>query len=218
MPSTVSAAPEVLAAASAKLSGIAEAMRMANATAVGTTTEIVAAAADDVSTVIAQVLGSYGQEYHALVSQTTLWHDEFAQALRAGAVGYASAEAANVSMLQTLQQNVLGVINTPSQVATGRPLIGDGANGAAGTGQNGGAGGWLSGNGGNGGSGAPGGKGGAGGSAGLFGNGGAGGAGGVGLAGVGGAGGPAATGASVSVMAGPAGPAAPEPSAVQPAG
>ncbi len=52
---------------------------------------------------------------------------------------------------------------------TGRPLFGNGADGAPGTGQAGGDGGWLIGNGGAGGSGATGRAGGAGGSAGLFG-------------------------------------------------
>ncbi len=51
---------------------------------------------------------------------------------------------------------MLDAINAPVQSLTGRPLIGDGANGIDGTGQAGGNGGWLWGNGGNGGSGAPG--------------------------------------------------------------
>ncbi|WP_343286442.1 PGRS repeat-containing protein, partial [Mycobacterium tuberculosis] len=82
---------------------------------------------------------------------------------------YAVAEAASATPLQ----NVLDAINAPVQSLTGRPLIGDGANGIDGTGQAGGNGGWLWGNGGNGGSGAPGQAGGAGGAAGLIGNGGA---------------------------------------------
>ena len=102
------------------------------------------------------------------------------QALTAGAGSYAGAEAANVSPLQTVEQDVLGVINAPSLALTGRTLIGNGANGASGTGQNGGAGGWLVGNGGAGGSGCGRPRGGNGGAAGLFGNGGAGGSGGEG--------------------------------------
>jgi hypothetical protein len=86
----------------------------------------------------------------------------------------------NASPLQTLGQDVLGVVNAPTEALLGRPLIGNGANGAPGTGQAGGPGGILFGNGGAGGSGAPGQAGGAGGAAGLIGNGGAGGAGGAG--------------------------------------
>jgi hypothetical protein len=64
------------------------------------------------------------------------------QALTAGAVWYSAAEAANVSWLQDL----LNVLNAPTEAPLGRPLIGNGANGAPGTGQNGGAGGILYGN------------------------------------------------------------------------
>ncbi|REL56878.1 PE-PGRS family protein, partial [Mycobacterium tuberculosis] len=48
---------------------------------------------------------------------------------------------ASTSPLHTLQQNVLNVVNEPFQTLTGRPLIGNGANGTPGTGADGGAGG-----------------------------------------------------------------------------
>jgi PGRS repeats len=108
--------------------------------------------------------------------------------LNAGAGAYASTEAANAAAAanpwQTVQQDVLNLINAPTELLLGRPLIGNGTNGVPGTGQNGGARGLLWGNGGNGGSGvaatasSPGGPGGNGGAAGLIGNGGAGGVGG----------------------------------------
>jgi hypothetical protein len=81
--------------------------------------------------------------------------------------------------LQTVRQDALNLVNAPSQLLTGRPLIGDGADGEPGERQNDGNGGWLYGNGG---SGAPGQGGGNGGSAGLWGNGGPGGTGGDGAA------------------------------------
>ncbi len=59
-------------------------------------------------------------------------------------------------------QGVFDAVNAPTQALTGRPLIGNGANGAPGTGQSGALGGWLLGNGGAGGSGGPGESGGAG--------------------------------------------------------
>ena len=61
-----------------------------------------------------------------------------------------AAGADEVSASIAVQQDVLHTINAPSQALTGRPLIGNGANGAPGTGANGGDGGWLIGNGGNG--------------------------------------------------------------------
>jgi hypothetical protein len=64
------------------------------------------------------------------------------QTLTAGAGSYVGAEAANVaaftaSPAQTVQQDLLGLINAPSLALTGRLLIGNGASGAPGTGQNG---------------------------------------------------------------------------------
>ena len=161
---------------------------------------MLAAAEDEVSAAIAAVFSAHGQGFAALGAQAAAFHEQFVQALTAGAGSYVSAEAANVAAFmanpaQTIGQDLLGVINAPFLTLTGRPLIGNGANGAPHTGQNGAPGGWLFGNGGAGGSGGAGGTGGAGGAAGLFGVGGAGGAGGLlGAGGVGGAGGSGVSG------------------------
>ncbi|GFG80846.1 hypothetical protein MPRG_41220 [Mycobacterium paragordonae] len=190
MSSYVIAAPDALAAASSNLSGLGSSIQAANAAAASSTTQLAVAAQDEVSAAISALFGNFGQEYQALSSQMALFHDQFVQTLSSGGLMYGAADAAAASPLQTLEQDIMGVINAPSQLLTGRPLIGDGANGAPGTGQRGGDGGWLWGNGGNGGSGVAGtatttgGTGGAGGSAFLFGHGGTGGAGGVGYAGV----------------------------------
>jgi PE family len=215
--SFVVVAPEVLAAAAADVVGIGSALSAAHAAAVGPTTAVAAAAGDEVSVAIAALFGGYGQRFAALGAQTALFHDQFVSALRAGGLAYAATEAAGVSPLQTVEHEVLGVINAPTEALLGRPLIGNGAAGAAGTGQAGGAGGLLIGNGGTGGSGAAGQAGGNGGSAGLFGNGGAGGAGGkatvAGAAGAnggnGGAGGFWVVSGGPGLMAGPAGSAMP---------
>ncbi|MCV7122456.1 PE family protein, partial [Mycobacterium lacus] len=167
------AAPEALTAASAELTGIASTIRAANSAAAASTTEILAAGSDEVSAAIARLFGSYARDFQALSAQSVAFHDQFVRVLAAGANAYASAEAVNV------EQNLLNAINAPTLALLGRPLIGNGANGAPGTGQAGGPGGILIGNGGNGGSGATGRVGGHGGSAGLFGSGGAGGAGGA---------------------------------------
>ncbi len=194
MPSYVLATPDVLRAVSSDLAGIREAIRSANSVAAPSTTQVMAAAQDEISTAVAGLFGGYARQFQALGVQASAFHGQFVQALNSAGGSYAAAEAASASPLQTLERDVLGIINAPSQKLTGRALIGDGANGAAGTGQNGGDGGWLWGSGGNGGSGKPGGAGGAGGSAGLWGHGGAGGAGGNavtpgGSGGAGGAGG-----------------------------
>ncbi len=147
-------APELVAAAAADLTGIGQAISAANAAAAGPTTQVLAAAGDEVSAAIAALFGTHAQEYQALSARVATFHEQFVRSLTAAGSAYATAEAANASPLQALEQQVLGAINAPTQLWLGRPLIGDGVHGAPGTGQPGGAGGLLWGNGGNGGSGA----------------------------------------------------------------
>ncbi|WP_241523328.1 PecA family PE domain-processing aspartic protease [Mycobacterium sp. IEC1808] len=191
--------------ATTSLASIESAISAAHAAASAPTTGLLAAAGDEVSTAIAAMFSSYGSAYQALSGQAAAFHTQLVQTLNAGAAAYAATEAANASPLETLQQDVLGLINAPTNTLFGRPLIGNGANGvtnAQGVGTPGGPGGILAGNGGNGGnSTATGAPGGAGGPAGLLlGNGGNGGTGGpAALGGAGGSGSlfgaPGATGA-----------------------
>jgi hypothetical protein len=102
-----------------------------------------------VSTAIASLFGAHGQAHQTLSAQAAQFHQEFVQLMNAGAARYAGAEAANANPLQTLEQDLLGVINAPTEAVLGRPLIGNGANGAT-LGADGQGGGLLWGNGGNG--------------------------------------------------------------------
>ncbi|OBR99687.1 hypothetical protein A9W98_28695 [Mycobacterium gordonae] len=178
--SYVLAVPESLSAAAAGVERIGSALRSADLVAAGPTTGLLAAAGDEVSAAIAALFSSHGRVYQALSAQVAALQASFAQALTGASLSYATADAAAASPLQALEQQAWGVLNAPTNAVLGRPLIGDGANGAPGTGQAGAAGGLLWGNGGNGGSGAPGQAGGTGGAAGLIGDGGAGGSGGIG--------------------------------------
>ena len=72
--SFVIAGPEALAAASADLGGIGTAIREATATAAYSTTNVLPAAADEVSAAISALFGTYGQEYQALSAQAELFH------------------------------------------------------------------------------------------------------------------------------------------------
>lgn len=186
--SYVIATPDLLTTAAANVAGIESSIRAANLAALAPTNTVLAAAADEVSTAIAALFSGHAQEYQAFSAQAATFHERFVQALNGASGAYAAADAAAANPLQAVGDQILGVINTPTNLLLGRPLIGDGADGTPGTGQNGGAGGILWGNGGAGGSGAPGARGGRGGDAGLIGNGGTGGAGGIGRA-VGGNGG-----------------------------
>ncbi|WP_222106503.1 PE family protein, partial [Mycobacterium simulans] len=171
--SFVIASPESVASAATDLARIGSSITQASSAAAAPTTGVLAAGADQVSAAVAALFNAQAQGYQVLSAQAAAFHQQFVQALNSGATAYTTAEAASASPLQP----VLDLINAPTQALLGRPLIGNGTDGAPGTGQNGGAGGLLFGNGGNGGSGAPGQPGGNGGSAGLWGNGGTGGGG-----------------------------------------
>jgi len=188
--SFVIAAPETLTDAARGLASVGSTISAANAAAVASTTGALAPAADSVSAAVATMLSQHGLAYQTLSAQATAFHTRFVQALSRAGEAYVAAEAANASPLQIVEeasqpltQDALRVINAPTELALGRPLIGNGADGTAAS-PNGGAGGLLFGNGGAGYSGtAPWAAGGAGGAAGLVGNGGAGGAGGAHAAG-----------------------------------
>ncbi|BBX59712.1 PE family protein [Mycobacterium shottsii] len=179
--SFVGVAPEMVAVAASDLERLGSTIGAANVASAGSTTTILAAGADEASAVIAALFGTHAVEYQAISTQLSVFHEQFVQTLTDGVGAYSAAELVNVSPLQNVEQDLLNLINAPTQALFGRPLIGKGADGAAGTGQAGAAGGILWGNGGSGGSGAVGQAGGAGGRGGLFyGTGGDGGAGGTG--------------------------------------
>lgn len=187
----LTAAPDLMMAGVADVAAIGSSISAANLVALIPTRALVPAAGDEVSAAVASLFSFHAEEYHTLTARAVVFHEQFTQALSGASGAYAAAEAANASPLQPLAENILDVINAPTNVLLGRPLIGNGTNGTPGTGQAGGDGGILWGNGGMGGSGGLGSRGGRGGNAGLFGNGGIGGAGGIrgGVGGAGGAGG-----------------------------
>ncbi|NKE29877.1 PE family protein, partial [Mycobacterium tuberculosis] len=77
-----------------------------------------------VSAAIAALFGTHAQEYQALSARVATFHEQFVRSLTAAGSAYATAEAANASPLQALEQQVLGAINAPTQLWLGRPLIG----------------------------------------------------------------------------------------------
>ncbi len=183
--------PEVLAAAAAELDSIGADLNAAHAAAALHNTGLLAAGADEVSAAVAALFSKHGQAFRALGAQASAFHAQFVQALSGAEGAYAAAEAASATQLRAGVQAASEIEwFSPWKTLTGRPLVGNGADGKAGTGQAGGDAGWLFGNGGKGGSGGDGQAGGNGGQGGFIaGNGGIGGAGGSG--GAGGAGGDA---------------------------
>lgn len=118
--SFVIVAPEALMSVASEVAGIGSALNAANAAAAAPTTGVLAAAADEVSAAMAALFGAHAQEYQRLSAQAAGFHAQFVQALNAGVNSYASAEAANASPLQAVEQQVLGLINgRPSNVWVG---------------------------------------------------------------------------------------------------
>ena len=125
-------APELVESAAANVESIGSALRAANAAAAVPTTGIAAAGADEVSAAVAALFAGHGQEFQALSAQASAFHQQFVQALSSGAGSYLTAEAANASPLQAAEQNMLRVINAPTELLLGRPLISTGSSGPSG--------------------------------------------------------------------------------------
>jgi hypothetical protein len=99
---------------------------------------------DEVSAALTSLFSDFGKEFQALSAQAGLFHQQFVQALKLGAGSYAASDAAAAAALQTLEHDVVGVINAPTNTLLGRPLIGNGgAAGSIGKGGSGGGGGLL---------------------------------------------------------------------------
>jgi hypothetical protein len=119
--SLLMAVPEGLGTAATDLAGLGSTISSANAAAAARTTGVLAAAEDEVSAAIAAVFSAHGQGFQALGAQAAAFHDQFVQALTAGARSYVSAEAANVAAFmanpaQTIEQNLLNVMNAPKSL------------------------------------------------------------------------------------------------------
>ncbi|OBK14149.1 PE family protein [Mycobacterium asiaticum] len=91
--------PESLAAAATDVDGIAAAIHAANAAAAGRTSGLLAAAGDEVSAGIAALFNSFGDEYQAVVRQTSVFQSEFTRALANAALAYSQVEALNGALL-----------------------------------------------------------------------------------------------------------------------
>ena len=146
--SFVIAAPEFVTAAAGDLQSIGSALGAAHSAAALPTTGVVAAAADEVSTQIAAMFGTYAQEYQAAGAQAVAFHNEFVSVLNGSAFAYLTAEAANA------EQNLLNAMNAPTVLGSGAatsaallPILGGGGGSGSGLGSllGGGSGGLLGG-------------------------------------------------------------------------
>lgn len=105
--------PELLTSAAADLESIGSALNAAHLAAAVPTTGLAAAAADEVSAAVSALFAGYGREYQALRTQARAFGQQLVQALSSAAGSYAATEAASASILQHVQNDVLGAVNAP---------------------------------------------------------------------------------------------------------
>lgn len=108
--SYVVALPEVMSAAATDVASIGSVVATASQGVAGATTTVLAAAEDEVSAAIAALFSGHGQDYQALSAQLAVFHERFVQALTGAAKGYAAAELANASLLQSDSPAVSGTV------------------------------------------------------------------------------------------------------------
>ncbi len=90
---------EFVSAAAADVAKINSAISAAKSAAAFPTTNVLAAASDDVSAGVAQVFGSYAHDYQAILKQASSFHDKFAAALASAGKAYSAAESANATVI-----------------------------------------------------------------------------------------------------------------------
>ncbi len=140
--SFVVASTDTVLDAARNLASLNSTISGAHAAASTYTTDVLAAAGDEVSMAIASCFSDYASAYQALGLEATAFHTQLVQTLNAAAEAYAAVESVNATALQNLEQvqlrvvdsgavqaigqNVLGLISAPTNALIGRPLIGTG--------------------------------------------------------------------------------------------
>src|ERR1700739_4762681 len=99
MTSPLNVNPAVLQWVTANLNSIAKSLASGHGAALGPTTGVAPAAADEVSTAIAALFGEHAEEYQGLAAKAAAFHDQFTQTMGASAATYSSAEAANAAQM-----------------------------------------------------------------------------------------------------------------------
>ncbi|BBX94775.1 PE domain-containing protein [Mycobacterium lacus] len=118
--SFVLVAPDILATASKDLARIGSAVSAGNLAAIVPTTEVTAAAADEVSAAIAALFGAHAQEYQAAAAQAATYHEQFVRTMSAAAASYAGTEAAIAQAL------LVTPLNGPDPLASLAASVSDG--------------------------------------------------------------------------------------------
>ncbi|MCQ4365150.1 PE domain-containing protein [Mycobacterium gordonae] len=98
--SFVVAALDMIETAAADAGQIGSAVGAGNLAAAIPTTQLAAAAADEVSVAIASLFGTHATDYRAAAAQAAVYHQEFVKNLGAAAASYGGAEAAILAQLE----------------------------------------------------------------------------------------------------------------------
>ncbi|OBK14155.1 PE family protein [Mycobacterium asiaticum] len=112
--------PQIVSTVTANIDRIGSTIRAASAAAAAPTSGLVAAAADEVSAAIANLFGTHGQEFQAVVNQVEAYHGQFQQNLAAAANAYVQTETAAVNSLRS----ALGLSAVPVSAAPALPYTG----------------------------------------------------------------------------------------------
>ncbi len=105
--SYVLAEPQMMAAAATDVAAISSTVSAAHMAAAAPTVSLIPAAADQVSTGIAQLFSGVAQDFHSLVGQAATFGQQFAQHLHLGAGSYTAAEAVSAASLSLPDANSL---------------------------------------------------------------------------------------------------------------
>jgi hypothetical protein len=100
--SNVIAAPDMMTSAAMDAATIGSNVSAAHMVAAAWTTSVIPAAADEVSASIAHLFSRHAQDYQAIAARAAAFQQQFVQNLTASASSYASSEAANASLLHSL--------------------------------------------------------------------------------------------------------------------
>lgn len=117
--SDVTAVPGAISAAATDVAAIGSTVDAAHVTAAATTVSVVPAAADEVSSGIANLFSGFAKEYQALAGQASAFQQQFVQHLHATAASYSSAESVNaLSLILSAEASLKGLTAFPNQIAT----------------------------------------------------------------------------------------------------
>lgn len=118
--------PEALAAAATQLEGIGNSFSAESAAAAAPTTDIIPAAADEVSGLQAGVFTTYGQLYQTVSAQAQAIHQQFVNLLGLSSGSYGDTEAANQVAAASTPLSGLGSLmggaSSPASAAAEGPI------------------------------------------------------------------------------------------------